>query len=605
MSHYRLRLMSDSYYSPIFAKHYHPHRRETERLDLKQMSSMLREISKPWLAWPLLALIAVMLTLPVSLNGYLTGHDHHLHVKWACFFITQLWTGDLYPRWLMGMNAGQGSPVFFFYGPVAYWITALLPPWTGGTVEATTQQLGYSVGLAVFLSGVTMLVWLRREVGALPALVGSMAYMALPYHVYVDVYKRFAFSELWAFVWLPLLFLCADRIVRREGYGLRGFAVAYGLMVMTHLPSALICSPLPALYLLFRADSGSRVRALMTGAGAYLLGLGVSMIYLLPALTLQPNVDMSRELWTGFYAATSNFLFYGPRFSATDGNFWALLTQMSLITAGVGVLGSLSTWRTEQRKVVLFWLTMLLLALFMMHPLSAPIWRLASTLQAVQFPWRFNVVLTFVAAALFAYGFQAWLNNRNVWRGGIMAIILMLLLVIWPAQVKPMLWNAMKPFHPPASTMLNYFDADEYRPVWVPRQNWLALQKVDLSGQEKRPIFLMAGQGTLDILSWNPRDIRLHVVAHGMVDVAVRQFYFPEWVAIIDDGKMVQAHPSPEGWLSARLPDGEYTVRFVLRPLPVEIAGRWISCITLVLLAFSLLASRMGWRFRESVSGTA
>lgn len=550
-------------------------------------------------------MIAIVLTLPVSLNGYLTGHDHEWHIKWLFNFAEQFWKGDLYPRWLIDMNAGQGSPVFYFYGPMAYWISAMLPPWTGGSVAATVGQLGYSVWLAVFLSGVAMFVWLRREIGTLPGFVGAATYMVLPYHVYIDVYKRFAFSELWAFVWLPLLLLFADSIVRGQRYGLRGFAVTYGLLVMTHLPSALICSPLPALYLIFRAGTGARGRVLKEGAAAYLLGLGISMIYLLPALTMQSHVSMSQELWTGFYDATTNFLFSGARFADKNASFWMLLTNVSLIAAGVGLLAGVSSWGTSHGKVVVFWLAILLLTLFMMHPLSAPIWRLVKILQAVQFPWRLNIILTFVAGVLCAYGFHAWHQNRNIWRSGAMAIALFLLLVMWPAQLKPMLWNTLKPFHPPAHAMLNHFDADEYRPVSVPRRDWLVLQQFDLSAQKKHPIFLTAGQGALDILSWKPRDISLHVVARGTVDIAVRQFYFPGWEAILDDGKTLQVYPTPQGWLSARLPAGEYEVRFVLRPLPVELAGRWVSGVTLGLLVFSLLATRMGWRFRGSASGPA
>ena len=36
----------------------------------------------------------------------------------------QLWSGELYPRWLLGMNSGFGSPTFFVYGPLPYYAAA-------------------------------------------------------------------------------------------------------------------------------------------------------------------------------------------------------------------------------------------------------------------------------------------------------------------------------------------------------------------------------------------------------------------------------------------------------------------------------------------------
>lgn len=554
-------------------------------------------IVKSWMAWLFLALLAVTLTLPVSLNGYLTGHDYHLHLKWATHFITQFWMGDLYPRWLIDMNAGQGSPVFFFYGPAAYWFTAMLPPWSGGSVEEISQQLGYSTLLAVFLSGGALYLWLRREVGTLAALAGATAYMVLPYHVLVDVYTRFAFSELWAFVWLPLLLLFSDRIIRGEPYGLCGFAMAYALLVMTHLPSALICSAIPALYMLVRVHTGERLKVLVMAA-AYLFGLALAMVYLLPALTMQSYVDMSKELWTGFYDATANFLFYGPRFSGNDAHFWTMLSQVSLISGGAGLLAGMLAWRVCSKHVILFWVAMLLLALFMMHPWSAPVWHLIKTLQAVQFPWRFNVALTFTAAVLCAYGAQALFLRPVLWRSVVAVAILCFLVVLWPSNVKPMLWNSLKPFHPPAQVMQNYFDADEYRPISVPKQFWLALQKSDLSVLMERPAYVAEGEGRVELLSWKPRDIRLQVMAGSEVKIVVRQFYFPGWTAALDGQQTLRTEVTQEGWLSVRLPQGMHHLQWVLSPLPVELTGRWISGVAVVALILTLLATWFGWRFR-------
>ncbi|MBI5907256.1 MAG: hypothetical protein HY853_01525, partial [Burkholderiales bacterium] len=62
----------------------------------------------------------IILTLPAGWSGYVIGHDTFSHLIMSRHFVDQLWAGDFYPRWMSNMNAGLGSPVFQFYGPVPY-----------------------------------------------------------------------------------------------------------------------------------------------------------------------------------------------------------------------------------------------------------------------------------------------------------------------------------------------------------------------------------------------------------------------------------------------------------------------------------------------------
>ncbi len=49
-------------------------------------------------------------TIPTALWGF-TGGDT-IHLIWSKHFAEQLRAGELYPRWLQGMNSGLGSPTF-------------------------------------------------------------------------------------------------------------------------------------------------------------------------------------------------------------------------------------------------------------------------------------------------------------------------------------------------------------------------------------------------------------------------------------------------------------------------------------------------------------
>src|SRR4051812_12913383 len=65
------------------------------------------------------------------------GHDAILHLRWIEDWSASWRAGDVYPRWLPDANSGFGSPVFYFYPPLAYIIPALagvLLPWATADV---------------------------------------------------------------------------------------------------------------------------------------------------------------------------------------------------------------------------------------------------------------------------------------------------------------------------------------------------------------------------------------------------------------------------------------------------------------------------------------
>ena len=52
--------------------------------------------------------------------------DSLLHMSWVQQFSASLSQGYWLPRWLPDSNGGYGSPVFIFYSPLVYYLTALL-----------------------------------------------------------------------------------------------------------------------------------------------------------------------------------------------------------------------------------------------------------------------------------------------------------------------------------------------------------------------------------------------------------------------------------------------------------------------------------------------
>jgi uncharacterized membrane protein len=145
---------------------------------------------------------------------------------------------------MMDMNSGMGSPTFFFYGSVPFYVTSLFQavvPYR----DYGWPAVGLSASLALVGSGLAAFVWLRDVAGRNGALAGALGYMLLPYHLEIDHLVRFAFAECWAFVWLPLVLACTHRCVQGDRRAVVPLAVSYALLVMTHPPSTLLFSAVP------------------------------------------------------------------------------------------------------------------------------------------------------------------------------------------------------------------------------------------------------------------------------------------------------------------------------------------------------------------------
>ena len=576
-----------------------------------------------WWAWLVILGYGVFLTLPAGWSGFVTTDDSLNHLIMSRHFVDRLWAGDLYPRWLPDMNAGLGSPVFQFYGPVPYYITALFRPLLSHDPEGW-HQLGLAASLAVVASGFTAYAWLRRLAGERAALIGALLYMSAPYHLAIDLYQRFFFAELWGFVWMPLVMLFARASMRGGKGALAGLSLSYALLIMTHLPTTLLFSWVPVAYVLWMTAPGDRVGALARVAGGMLLGIGLSAIYLLPAMTTQQYV-LTGQIKSGFYHYANQFLFYGPRLD--DASLNEYLVYLGVI-ALLMLLVSLAAWRlgrstqpAEKRRESAFWMLVAAACFFMQLYLSKPLWELFPILQTVQFPGRFNTVLTLAMAILVA----SWISSREMLFGSknpAMWIIVMLLVLLDSVPVLKkyphyVMWSTT----PAIASLIagvnkmrantNEYDKDavlleaagisrynSFLPQWSNPALFAdthdavrAMKRLTARPDKAR---LVEGRGSVQVLRWQPPHIELVVKAETALQVGLLQLYYPGWVARLDGGTArLEVRPSrPDGLLEVQVPPGAHRVLIKRESLPEERTGEAVSGVSLALLGVLAIRRR-------------
>jgi hypothetical protein len=555
-----------------------------------------------WRPLCLLLAISVAATWPGLVHGIVNGHDILNHVMWHNQFSIQFWHGEFYPRWLSDFYGGLGSPVFFFYGPVPFYIGAFISFFLG-SVLPSAQQVALSAGISFFLSGLGAYCWLNHRFSRNMSLAGATFYIFMPYHLAVDFYLRFAYAEMWAMAFLPYLLLFVDRMIEGKAHGLIGLAFFYMLLIMTHLPTTLIFSPFLPIYAIVFAGPGLRLKVLLRVTGAIILGIGLSSVYFVPAMTLQHETHIHTMQSGGLYYAR-NFMFNHDIGGKGAWRRLNLIEAVTILTAGLVLITLAICWRRCKAALpaVLFWMGVACLALFMMLPVSNPLWNLLPVLKKVQFPWRFHTLLNISTIALLVQAVQALKSRggRSVWLGwafaGLALASMLISIAAFPFLAGPR-------FNRSLVSKAGFSEIQRS----VLEHNHGSLEHVPIYAHQKRikeAVFamkhygIMEGTGTAAILTWEPRKIVLEVNAHTDLTMWVKQFYFPGWRACtLEDNTALSVFPVEKwGLLGLCVPEGQHTVDIDLEPNHSEIFG-WLAsgvCLFGVFLYFLSPAERKG-----------
>jgi len=568
----------------------------------------------------------LIFTIPTLIYGIPFFSDDGVshHALWYIHFATQLWDGNLYPRWLMGMNEGLGSPVFYYYPPVPFFLTSLLKPFFPDDLHGW-HQLGLSASLALIASGFSAYVWLKDLTERTSALLAAVLYMATPYHLAADLYIRGSFAEYWAFVWMPLVLFFAHRIVSRDKLAVAGLAISYALLLMTHLPTTLIFSPIPVCYVFCLSSRDHKLKVtgrVLTGVA---LGIGLSAVFLWPAMTTQQLVFLDR-MTTGYFSY-KNWLLFSNFALWTDEKLTLLLLTLDLaaIACCAFVIAHFNPSKFT-RQLNIFWFVVGMASILMMTDLSRPLWLIFPLVQKIQFPWRFNAILSIATTALLASAIYSFRKSgsrsmRVIWT------TVVLLIVTWFPATGWAIWRAY-PFHNPSQEEINYKNREidqerevpEYYPRWntaMAEMDWeissiekdwddsmdrrfkSLLQRVGQSGGSLSRFNIVEGTGQVRIDSWRPGRIELHVDTPADMKINISQFYFPNWtVQLPGESSSLTVQPSqPDGLISLTIPQGSHEVLLELKRSKAETTGLIISLLSLVITLTYVAVNRHSNRF--------
>jgi hypothetical protein len=547
--------------------------------------------------WPfaILALGTLVLALPMFVYGpYPKAHDIYEHITFDRYFSEQFWAGELYPRWLIDINHGLGSPSLFVFPPFQAYVHALLSPITN---LLHLDGLVIEQFLVLLISGISAFFWMGERLNRPAALAMALLYMSMPYHLYLDLYQRAAIGECWALAWIPLLLYFASRMAAGSRTSFVFFALTYAVLILSHLISVLMLSPIPILAAIVFSGNGERIRATWRVIAGMILGSGLAGFYLIPALRhagnfppymLTPPVSTYLINFHDLFAP-----FAGDPFTR-DADLCGTDAILAALLCGFAALIYSSA---ASRKRVLFWLAMCAPPAFMMWSRSIHVWNISTRLiWSVQYAFRLNVILCVGVMALLAE-FVAPIRWKRLPSATLGITVVLLVVGPWIYSYGAV-WNTYAQEENPAVELASHAYGRFHDDGWFGAWKVKGLDEAEALEASAGPRARFAsGTGTATVRVWRPRHLVVDADSAKGGLVAVNQFYYRAWqVSLAGSSAPIDTQPAmPAGLLAVLVPPGHVEVHFDIPVRPAEEGGRILSVVSLG-LGLVLL-----WRSRREV----
>ncbi|MCH7640941.1 glycosyltransferase family 39 protein, partial [Patescibacteria group bacterium] len=200
---------------------------------------MMKGIAKKPLFWFLLVIVASVFSFNSLIRpGYFPMHDDMQAMR-VLQMDKCVKDGQIPCRWVPDMGYGYGYPQFNYYPPLPYYVMELIH--LGGFSILDSVKAGFAVSFA--LSAISMFILGRSLFGNVGGFISSLFYVYAPYRA-TNVFNRGAVGEVWAFIFLPLIFWSILEIVRKgKSKYIVYLALSYAGLLTTHLLTSLIFSP--------------------------------------------------------------------------------------------------------------------------------------------------------------------------------------------------------------------------------------------------------------------------------------------------------------------------------------------------------------------------
>lgn len=353
----------------------------------------------------LLVLIFLISFLPLTIffitPDLIHTHDGLVHLPRIAAYFKAFTDGQILPRWAGDLNYGYGMPLFNFIYHVPYLVSSFFIFLGFGLVSS----FKLSLSISYLLAGIFMFLFAKQIFkDEKKAFIVALLYQFAPFHL-VELLVRGSFGEVYTYAFLPLVLFAIILLNKKKTiFNLLLLSFATFLLIISHNAISLVFFGISALFALI-FSSKKNLAVVILGL---FLGLSLSAFYWVPALLEHKYTygDLyMKDLYRSHFAPILYF-FVPNIFKSKAYEIGAVSVQFGFFHI-LAIVFSVFCFRTikekEFKKLIIFSISIICIALFFMQPVSLFLWEKISFLRQFQFPWRFLAVVVFSTSVLGAF----------------------------------------------------------------------------------------------------------------------------------------------------------------------------------------------------------
>lgn len=526
-------------------------------------------------------ILVILLSLLPFISIFITEklphtHDGFVHLARIGAFFKALKDGQFPVRWAGDLNYGYGMPLFNFMYQVPYIVSSFFVLVGFGLVSSFKLTLL----LSFLLSGIFMFLFAKEFFrDNKKAFFVTIFYQYYPFRL-VELLIRGSFGEVYAYTFLPLVLFGLTRLFKQKT--IKNFlitACATGLLILSHNAISLVFFAVLFGYAIFFSQ---KVKNFLIGVFSLGFGLCLSAFYWIPAIGEHKYTygDLfMRNMYKSHFPPFVNFFIpnvtNNPRLQTggIDVQFGIFHTIGLLLAVFL-----LLRHKTENKKIYLFGLLLIIVSLFFMQPISAIFWEKLSLLRQFQFPWRLLAVGS-IATALLSVSYLSFsqLQKRNIY-------VLVLALVIFSTSIY---WIPRLGF--------DYVKESDY---WNFPLNTTYSGETDViwsagpaKQYPKQKVEIIDGKGLVSDFKKKSNIHTYTINAKTSIAIVDHTQYFPGWRAYVDSKSVPIQFQDPtwRGELTFRVPMGLHTIRVIFQESKLRLLADIISLVSIILVIFAVI----------------
>lgn len=516
------------------------------------------------------------LLLPLVAPGTLHQFDMLLHLERISAFYRSLTEGITPPTWSTYLSYGLGSPVLIYNWSFPYYVACVFLAFGSTLVDSYkwTTALSYIAAFSL------MFVFLKKLTGRIPALVGAIWYVWVPYRFNIN-YLRGAIGEEFAWIFWPGIFWSTHLLFEkkyRQGF-LTG-SLMWALLVWSHTPLFAMIVPLWMLFLAAQWFRTKNFRAIIVSVGSLLFGMGLVAWTWIPILIERSylSYNLHEAIFQDNFVSWQQLL-NQPHildFGLTYQRFYAIGWPILFI--------ALLTLLTRPNVLQWIILAMGAFSVFLLRPASIPLWEYIPLLSpTINFPQRFLALTGFCGSILAALFVQKHKKS---------AVFLSFLVILLGIPFITLNQNREPNLALLNSPVLTTTDVwGEFRPKTAPAD----IKKNHDYYANLPPVTIDPAPKTAPTCTQTSISLNCTVATSDPATVTIRQLFFPGWVASVD-GKPVPIHVGRYGLIELSIPHAADTVSLRYHGTPVANTAKVISlgflCCYLLIVARTIYTGR-------------